>query len=132
MSKQPWGEAATPYEEIGGPEPIRSLVEIFYDLIESTSPRLRSMLPEDTTETREKFFSYLSGWLGGPPLYSDRYGHPQLRMRHSPFEIGEFEAGEWMRCMDLALESLDVGSDLTGFLHQRFDGLARHLINRPA
>jgi hemoglobin len=31
---------------------------------------------------------FLSGWMGGPNLFIERYGHPMLRARHLPFAIG--------------------------------------------
>ncbi len=126
----PWGEAVTPFEEIGGADAVRALAHAFYDVIEEESPRLREMLPANTSRTREKFSMYLSGWLGGPPLYEERWGHPRLRMRHMPFDIGRFEADEWMRCMRLALNRSGVESPLKVFLDERFEQLADHMRNK--
>jgi hemoglobin len=112
----PWGNSATPYEEIGGEVAVRELAETFYDVIEAESPGLRSLLPTNTRNTRQKFFMYLSGWLGGPSLYEEKWGHPQLRMRHSPFPIGETEAAEWMRCMRKAMTETGIGEPLRTFL----------------
>ncbi len=126
----PWGDAATPFEEIGGADGVRALAEAFYDVIGEDSPRLREMLPVNTSKTREKFFMYLSGWLGGPPLYEEKWGHPRLRMRHLPFQIGRFEAVEWMRCMRQALKRSGVGSPLAEFLEDRFEQLADHMRNQ--
>lgn len=126
----PWGEAATPYEEIGGEEPVRELANAFYDVIEEESPTLRAMLPTNTKNTRQKFFMYLSGWLGGPSLYEEKYGHPRLRMRHFPFAIGQAEADEWMRCMHLAMDRVGVKGDLRSFLESRLQPLADHMKNR--
>ena len=91
-SDHPWGEAATPFEAMGGAERVEALSNAFYDVIEEESPLLRNMLPASTANTRKKLTMYLSGWLGGPPLYEERWGHPRLRMRHMPFSIGETEA----------------------------------------
>lgn len=128
-SVRPWGDADTPYEEIGGEAGVRLLAETFYDVIEADSPTLRAMLPKNTTNTRKKFFMYLSGWLGGPPLYEQEWGHPRLRMRHFPFTIGQDEADEWMRCMRKALEEAEVGQPLRKFLDDRFAPLADHMKN---
>lgn len=126
----PWGDADTPYEEIGGEDGTRALAEAFYDVIEEESPRLREMLPRNTSKTREKFFMYLSGWLGGPPLYEEKWGHPRLRMRHMPFSIGVDEADEWMRCMRIALGRVKVTEPLRSFLDERLEPLAGHMRNR--
>jgi hemoglobin len=31
---------------------------------------------------------FLSGWMGGPDLFVEKFGHPRLRGRHMPFAIG--------------------------------------------
>jgi hemoglobin len=129
-SLHPWGDSPTPFEEIGGEDVVRALVENFYDLIESGSPTLRALLPANTATTRKKFFMYLSGWLGGPPLYEERYGHPRLRMRHLPFPIGDHEAQEWLRCMGLALDQTGVDGPLRVYLDRRLGDLALHMRNR--
>lgn len=126
----PWGDADTPYDEIGGDETVRALSDAFYDVIEEESPTLRAMLPASTKNTRKKFAMYLSGWLGGPPLYEERWGHPRLRMRHLPFPIGSAEAEEWMRCMRIAMKRTGVGEPLRSFLDERLASLALHMRNR--
>ncbi len=131
MTRQPWGPQPTPYLELGDESRVRELVETFYDIIEATSPGLRGMLPEDTRSTRDKFHAFMSGWLGGPQLYVQQFGHPQLRMRHFPFAIGPAEAGEWMRCMREALDRVAVAQPLRSYLEERLSGLASHLINQP-
>ena len=103
--RHPWGDEATPYLALGGDPAVRALVDAFYDVIEAESPVLRGMLPAKTTGSRQKLYEYLSGWLGGPPLYTDKRGHPRLRMRHLPFPIGPAEADEWMRCFRAAQPS---------------------------
>lgn len=130
MPSFPWGSAPTPFLEIGGDLAVRGLVDAFYDEIETSSPRLRAMLPGELADTRDKFSAFMSGWLGGPQLYVERYGHPQLRMRHFPFSIGQTEADEWMRCMRLALTARGVGGALASYLDDKLGSLAHHMINQ--
>lgn len=130
MPSFPWGSAPTPFDQIGGDPGVRGLVDAFYDEIEAGSPRLRAMLPSDLAGTRDKFHAFMSGWLGGPQLYMERYGHPQLRMRHFPFSIGQSEADEWMRCMRIAVSTLGVEEALASYLDDKLGSLARHMINR--
>jgi hemoglobin len=127
----PWGSSETPYEEIGGDQVVRSLVEKFYDVIEAESPHLRAMLPRDTSTSRQKLYEFLSGWLGGPPLYMERRGHPRLRLRHMPFDIGTPEAVEWMRCMSKAMTAVGVEDRLASFLETELGQAAHGLRNRP-
>ena len=128
--KFPWGDADTPYLELGGPDNLRLLVDRYYDFIEDDSPELRAMLPRNTVGTRRKLFEFLSGWLGGPPLYTEKRGHPRLRMRHFPFPIGPPEADEWMRCMTAAIEDTVTSTSLRRFLIEKFGPLADHMVNR--
>jgi len=74
---------------------------------------------------------YLSGWLGGPPLYTDKYGHPMLRARHLPFAIGTLERDQWMACMVQAMEETDVPPDLRRALEAAFFKTADWMRNRP-
>ena len=129
--ENPWGDAPSPYLEMGGSGPTRALVEEFYDIIEAESPTLRAMLPANTSGSREKLYEYLSGWLGGPPLYTDKRGHPQLRRRHLPFPIGPAEAAEWLRCMKRAIDREVVSEPLRVFLIEKLTPLAEHMVNRP-
>lgn len=109
---------------------VRRLVDAFYDVIEAESPTLRAMLPATTSGSRQKFYEYLSGWLGGPPLYTEKRGHPRLRMRHQPFPIGPAEADEWMRCFRLAMERESVHEPIRSFLDEKMQPLASHMVNR--
>ena len=128
----PWGNAATPYEELGGETVLRKVVDRFYDRIDAESPTLRAMHPADDSNSRRNLFEFLSGWMGGPQLYMERKGHPKLRMRHLPFSIGEDEAAEWMRCMRGALDDVAVGEPLRAYLEGRLDQTAHHVRNTEA
>lgn len=128
-TNHPWGDAVTPYEELGGEAKLRQLVENFYDAMEAGSPQLRAMHPTDDATSRRNLFEFLSGWMGGPPLYTERKGHPRLRMRHLPYSIGEVEASEWMRCMRIALTDTGVEEPLLSYLDARLEQNAQHMRN---
>ena len=89
---------------------IRKIVEAFYDVMDSDkkAKTIRQMHPKDLTSSREKLFMFLSGWMGGPQLYIERYGHPFLRRRHLPFKIGEEERDQWIYCMTKGLLNLKM------------------------
>ena len=71
------------YERMGGEAVIRRLVDRFYDLMDEDPDYygIRKLHPQDLTSSREKLFMFLSGWTGGPTLYTDKYGDPRLRSR---------------------------------------------------
>lgn len=125
----PWGDAATVYEQIGGDAAVRALCERFYDTIEARSPKLRAMLPADTTVSRQKLYEFLSGWMGGPQLYWERRGHPALRMRHAPFPIDREAAQHWSECMRIAIAECEIGEPAAGWLDRQLTDVAAMLQN---
>lgn len=102
-------ESATFYEAIGGEAVLRRLVTRFYEVMDSEpkAAGIRAMHHPDLSDAREKLFLFLSGWMGGPSLYIEKYGHPMLRARHLPFRIGASERDQWVYCMVRAMH--DVG-----------------------
>ncbi|KJK23699.1 hemoglobin-like protein [Burkholderiaceae bacterium 16] len=123
----------TAYELIGGEARVRELVDRFYDLmdLEAEFKGLRSMHPASLDGSRDKLFWFLCGWLGGPNHFIERFGHPRLRARHMPFEIGTSERDQWMRCMALAMQDLGLPEDLQLRLMQAFFGTADWMRNVP-
>jgi hemoglobin len=123
---------STPYELLGGETTLRRLVDRFYDLMDTVPEYfiIRKLHPEDLSGSREKLRLFLSGWLGGPPLYAEKYGHPMLRARHLPFSIGIAERDAWLACMLQAMEDVGVQEDLCKGLLQAFYGTADWMRNR--
>ncbi len=72
---------------------------------------------------------FLSGWLGGPQRYAERFGHPKLRQKHLPFPIGEVERDAWMLCMTRAIEEQVADATLRQQLTQSFFKTADFLRN---
>ncbi|MFP3914114.1 MAG: group II truncated hemoglobin [Actinomycetota bacterium] len=128
---RPWGTAHTVYDEIGGDETVRLLADTFYDVVEAESPTILAMLPADTRVSRQKLYEFLSGWMGGPPLYWERRGHPALRMRHQPFPIDDQAAREWAECMQEALARCDIPQPARTWLGEELGRVARMLVNSP-
>lgn len=129
--RHPWGDAATVFEAIGGDEVVRNLVDALYDTIEAESPKLRAMLPASTRVSRQKLYEFLSGWMGGPPLYWERRGHPALRMRHVPFSIDSDAADQWAACMRKAIDITEIDEPAATWLGEELDQIAQMLRNRP-
>lgn len=124
---------ATPFEWIGGEDKVQALVDRFYDLmdLEPRYAELRAAHGSELERARQNLFWFLCGWLGGPQHYTDRFGHPRLKMRHMPFKIGIAERDQWVACMDEAMA--DVGVDLTlrARLKESFMGTADWMRNTP-
>ncbi len=104
-------QQTTVFEHIGGAGKVRELVDRFYDLME-LEPEfavIRALHPTPLDGSRDKLYWFLCGWLGGPDMYIERFGHPRLRARHLPYAIASVERDQWLRCMAWAMQ--DVGID---------------------
>jgi hemoglobin len=121
------------YERIGGAPKVRALVHRFYQLMDELpeSHGIRKLHPEDLKGSEEKLFLFLSGWMGGPQLYVEKYGHPMLRARHLPFPISNAERDQWLMCMKQALEEIVEDAALRAELMTAFTKVADHMRNRP-
>jgi hemoglobin len=126
-------EKPTPYERLGGEEGVRRLVDRFYDLMDGEAQwqtPLRSIHPEDLSGSRERLFLFLSGWLGGPDLYVERFGHPRLRARHASFPVDDLARDQWMACMIRAMEEVQVPQEVRGDLTVALQRTADFMRNR--
>lgn len=121
-----------PYQRIGGESGLRRLVHRFYALMDTLPEAwdVRKLHPDDLSGSEEKLFMYLSGWLGGPDLFVQRFGHPRLRARHLPFEITSRERDQWMLCMRQAMLECVADKVLASDLLTAMSGLADHMRNR--
>lgn len=122
----------TPYQRLGGETAVRRLVDRFYDLMDSLpkAKGIRDLHPADLTGSREKLYKFLSGWLGGPQLYIEAYGHPRLRARHLPFPITAADRDAWMCCMKQALGELEMDDELRRHLLEALGQTTEHMRNR--
>jgi hemoglobin len=120
------------YEMVGGAENVRELVDRFYDLMDERADvqELRDMHAKSLKVSRQKLFEFLSGWMGGPSLYIEKYGHPRLRMRHMPFSIGTEARDQWLLCMDQALDEVVEDEQVREQLKDSFARIADHMRNR--
>jgi hemoglobin len=125
-------DPATPFVRIGGETGLRSLVKRFYELMDTLPEAygIRKLHQPDLSSAEEKLFMYLCGWLGGPQLYVEKYGHPRLRARHLPFAIASDETAQWMLCMRQAMAETIVDEELRKGLDKALADLALHMRNR--
>jgi hemoglobin len=115
-------------DRVGGREAVSTIVEAFYRRVEADED-LRAVYPEDLEPGKEKLKLFFEEWLGGPPAYSSRYGHPRLRRRHFPFVIDEKAAGRWLRYMREAWQEAGVSVDIQATVFESLGPLARHMVN---
>jgi hemoglobin len=119
------------YEAVGGEPTFRRLVARFYQGV-ADDPVLRAVYPdEDLSAAEERLRLFLIQYWGGPPTYSQRRGHPALRMRHARFAIGPAERDAWLARMTAAVEELELPPELAAPLLEYVTTAARALTNRP-
>jgi hemoglobin len=125
-------ENQTIYEVIGGIDRVDEIVDRFYDLmdLEPAFADLRAMHPQDLSGSREKLKFFLTGWMGGPDIYSPKYGHPMLRARHLPFKIGLNERNQWLACMYRALEECGIEGNIAKQLEESLFNTADWMRNQ--
>jgi hemoglobin len=118
------------YEAVGGEETFRRLVSRFYQEV-AKDPQLRPVYPSrDLGPAEEHLRLFLIQYWGGPGTYSERRGHPRLRMRHARFSIGEAERDAWLRHMRTALDELELDGALDAQLWDYLVMAAHTLVNQ--
>jgi hemoglobin len=127
--------AATPtlFEVIGGADRVRQLVDRFYDLmeLEPEFAGIRALHPTPLDGSRDKLYWFLSGWMGGPDLYIEQFGHPRLRARHLPYAIASSERDQWLRAMAWSMQDVGIDPTLQLRLMESFHQTADWMRNTP-
>lgn len=113
-----YGHQDTSYKAAGEFEGIKQLVDHFYDAMETLpeAKTIREMHPVDLTESRDKLTRFLCGWLGGPKLFSEKYGSIRIPVAHRHLEIGPVERDAWLLCMKVAADKQDYAEDFKDYL----------------
>ncbi|MCP2259734.1 hemoglobin [Streptoalloteichus tenebrarius] len=117
------------YLAVGGEPTFRRIVSRFYAEV-ARDELLRPMYPEeDLGPAEERLLLFLMQYWGGPHTYSERRGHPRLRMRHVPFKIGPLERDAWLRCMRIAVDEAGLDEEHRAQLWTYLETAANSLMN---
>lgn len=118
----------TIYEELGGAEVLRRIVEAFYPKVVE-DPLLGPLFPADIDPVMDKQEQFLTQFFGGEPLYTEQHGHPRMRARHMHIPITQQHADAWLSCMDRALIEIEVAETLRLVVMDRLRGSAYFFVN---
>ena len=106
MNNPPFGVGDASYQAAGGIDGLRRLVDDFYRLMDQLpeADALRRMHPQSLDAARDKLACFLSGWLGGPRLFSEKYGAISIPAFHAQWPIDQAGSDAWLNCMAQAIE----------------------------
>lgn len=116
----------TPYEALGSEAAVRELVESFYGYMD-TLPEcqvIRAMHKGDLEPMIDKLATFLTGWMGGPQRYREKFGRVVIPAVHEPFAIGESERDQWLLCMERALADTELNENWRQRLMEGFGAMA--------
>ncbi len=125
--------AQSPYE-ILGEAGIRRLAHTFYDVMDELpqAAEVRSMHARSLDDIKRKLTAYLTGWMGGPPVYLAMAGTVCLTQPHEPYAIGPRERDQWLMCMHEALDRIGASDELKEMLKEPMFRIADAVRNRDA
>jgi len=120
------------YDLIGGDNTIRAIAKHFYQEMQrrEDTQQLLAIHPNPLSQSEQKLYEFLSGWLGGPQLFQQKYGNPMLRARHMNFAIDDNMRDQWLRCMKIALEKSVKKPEHRQVIYQAIAQLADHMRNQ--
>lgn len=100
------------YDAIGGYPTIAKIVDRFYEGV-TTDEVLRPLYPEeDLAPAAERLTMFLAQYWGGPTTYSQKRGHPRLRIRHAPFKVTPAARDRWLVHFRAGLDAANLQADL--------------------
>lgn len=124
--------ALTPYDMLGQARGVRRLCERFYAIMDEDArvSTLRAMHADDLGPMTEKLASFLNAWLGGPRDYFARADAPCMMSLHRKLPIGAEESGQWLYCMERALEECGASETVRAMIEPAFARMAEAMRSR--
>lgn len=115
---QPYGHGDSTYQAVGAYTGLVKLVDRFYDVMDSLpqAAKIRTMHRSDLTDSRIKLVYFLSGWMGGPQIYAEKFGGINIPQAHAHILIDESDRDAWLGCMQIALSELDYPQGFQDYL----------------
>ena len=117
---------------MGGEAGLRVLVDRFYDAMETLpeASTIRGMHSGDLSLSRDKLAAFLTGWLGGPKRYSERWGPIRIPPAHAHLSIGTAERDAWLQCMQQAIDSMPITDGFRAYFMREIAVPANRVMTR--
>lgn len=128
-----YGFEDTSLKAMGGEQGVRKLVDLFYDAMETRpdAQTIREMHPGDLSLSRDKLAAFLTGWLGGPKRFRERWGPIRIPPAHAHLAIGTSERDAWLACMQEAVDAMEVAEDFRAYFMREIAVPANRVMTRP-
>jgi hemoglobin len=120
-TEKPYGTGDASFQAAGGEKGIRTLVDNFFDRMGSDArfAPIYAMHPDDKEVSRDKLARFLCGWLGGPKLYSEKYGAIGIPRVHAHLAIATAERDQWLTCMTESVAEQPFADDFKKYLMEQ-------------
>ncbi len=114
----PYGVGDASYQAAGGIDGLRRLADDFYQLMDQLpeAAELRRLHPASLEQAKDKLACFLSGWLGGPKLFGEKYGAIAIPAFHAQWPIDEGLSEAWLNCMEQAIARQDYTAEFARYL----------------
>lgn len=122
------GKGDTVFDRVGGSAWFYQLLDFFYEDV-IRRDEIRNLYPDDLTDSKKNTADFLIQYWGGPSSYSERRGHPRLRMRHAPYVIGDDQKESWLASMRFALDQMQPAKEINEAMTEYFLMAADHMKN---
>lgn len=117
--------------ELVGRQGIERMVKAFYSKVPEDDI-LGPMYPKhDMAGAEERLFDFLMYRIAGDQSYTEKRGHPRLRGRHMPFQIGIRERDRWVDLMRQAMSEAELPEQAFKELDAFFLQIADFMRNVP-
>ncbi|MXO70547.1 group II truncated hemoglobin [Alteraurantiacibacter buctensis] len=120
-------ELLSPYDQIGGADGIRRIVDRFYDLMEQDPAyaELRAMHADELGPMRAALAGFLGGWAGGPRDWFDANPGKCMMSMHGGLAITPGTARQWVQAMERAFADCGMADHPVALLmNERFRMMA--------
>lgn len=133
MSEQ-YGVGDASYQAAGGIDGLRRLVDAFYRCMDALpeAAEIRALHPDSLDSARDKLACFLSGWLGGPRLFAEKYGAIGIPSFHAQWPIGTAQAEAWLLCMERAIAQQPYAPDFATYLLTQLRVPAQRIVQASA
>lgn len=130
MNSPAFGTGDASYQAAGGIDGLRRLVDDFYRFMDQDpgARAVRQMHPDNLDSSRDKLACFLSSWLGGPPLFSERYGSIAIPAFHAQWPINEAQSEIWLSCMAQAIALQDYSAEFAEYLVRQLRVPAQRIV----